>query len=235
VAEVEQVNWEEILTRLARIKALADRAGTLAEAEAASTMMAKLLLRYNLSLIDIERHATTSGQVVTHQAVQTSEAVWKRLLLRGVAEGHLCQAVHQDGTGHGTIVGHAHNLIVAREMYFWLVGEINRLCQQARINAAEDDALARERPRTWSGNFRMGAASAIYESYQRMLLEAQRETDGDVWALVPLMTEEVNALMRTLFPTIKTRTYSVSDATAFDRGRAAGAGISLQKQVGVSR
>jgi hypothetical protein len=225
----EQVNWEEVLTRLARIKALADRAGTLAEAEAASTMMAKLLLRYNLSLIDVERHATSSGQA------QTSEAVWKRLLLRGVAEGHLCQAVHQDGTGHGTIVGHAHNLIVAREMYFWLVGEINRLCQQARTQAAADDELARDRPRTWSGNFRMGAASAIYESYQRMLLEAQRETDGEVWALVPLMTEEVNALMRQLFPTIKTRTYSISDATAFDHGRAAGASISLQKQVAARR
>ena len=81
----------------------------------------------------------------------------------------------------------------------------------------------------------MGAASAIYESYQRMLLEAQRETAGEVWALVPLMTEEVSALMRTLFPTIKTRTYSVSDATAFDRGRAAGSSISLQKQVGTTR
>src|SRR5262245_15984865 len=233
--ETDHINWDEILTRMARIKALADRAGTLAEAETASTMMAKLLLRYNLSLVDVERHATTSGQTVTHQAVQTSEAVWKRLLLRGVAEGHLCQAVHQGGTGHGTIVGHAHNLIVAREMYFWLVGEINRLCQQARTQAATNDDLARERPRTWSGNFRMGAASAIYESYQHMLLDAQRETDSDVWTLVPLMTEEVSALMRTLFPTIKTRTYSISDATAFDQGRAAGAAISLQKQVGASR
>jgi hypothetical protein len=171
---------------------------------------------------------------VTHQSVQTSEAVWKRLLLRGVAEGHLCQAVHQDGTGHGTIVGHAHNLIVAREMYFWLVTEINRLCARARTQAAADDVLARERPRTWSGSFRMGAASAIYEAYQHMLLEAQRETDGHVWALVPVMTEEVNALMRALFPTIKSKIFSISDATAFDRGRAAGASISLQKQVGTS-
>jgi hypothetical protein len=234
--ENDHVNWEDVLTRLAGIKALADRAGTLAEAEAASTKMAALLLRYNLSILDVERHGAANGRTVTKQQMHTTEALWRRLLLRGVAEGHLCQAVHQDGTGKDTLVGHAHNLLVAREMYLWLVDEINRLCVRARREASAHDELAVTHPRQWNGSFRLGAASAIYDAYQRLLLEAERETDPTAWALVPVAREEVSALVRELFPTIRTATFSIQDANAYEQGRVAGSQIGLQPQVhGVTR
>jgi hypothetical protein len=193
--------------------------------------MAALLLRYNLSILDVERHGATNGRTVTKQQLHTTEALWRRLLLRGVAEGHLCQAVHQDGTGKDTLVGHAHNLLVAREMYGWLVDEINRLCDRARKEASAHDELAVTHPRQWNGSFRLGAASAIYDAYQRLLHDAERDTDPAAWALVPAAREEVSALVRELFPTIRTATFSIRDANAYEQGRAAGSAIGLHPQV----
>jgi hypothetical protein len=229
--ETDVVKWDDILAKLAGIKALADRGGTLAEAEAAAMMMAKFLFRYNLTLLDVERHVTESGRAVTSEEIVTTTAGWRRFLLNAVAQGHLCRAVCNDGTT--TVVGHAHNLLVVRAMFLWLADEVNRLCELAYRDAvAEGDWGAIYHGRSWKNGFRLGAVVGITRSYQTMLRDAEREATEAEWALIPLMGEEVDTLVGMLFPTLqRLAPPGIGIAGGFAAGEAAGAAINLQRQI----
>jgi len=232
VSNPEPLNWDEVVEKLASIKALADRGGTLAEAETASAMMAKLLLRYNLSMMELEQHVAEQGRTVTHQDMHTSSAGWRWRLLMAVAWGHLCEAIYVPGTGKCTVVGHAHNLIVVREMYLWLLDEINRCCETEHQKArASGDGSAEERPRAWRVAFRLGAAFAIRDAYQRMLREAQQDVSPAAWALVPVMSADVSALVRKLFSTVHQAADPHPDHPALAAGYRAGSQIGLHRQV----
>jgi hypothetical protein len=125
---------QDILEKIAQIKKLADRAGTLGEAEAASAMLSKLLLKHQLELSDLDAIADEERQPVTHERVNIGgKNSWKRDLMYGLAQANLCKSFYYSGTDHMVIVGHAHNMIVVKELYFWLVDEIYRIAKAEHV------------------------------------------------------------------------------------------------------
>ena len=130
----DTIDFEAITTKLTQIRALAERAGTLAEAEVAAAKLTDLLTRYNLTLADLDAHAEKAGRRVQSEDLdyQKSANKWHGSLLHVLARAHMCRAVSHPWKNSVTVVGHAHNLIVVRELYLWLVDEIDRLAKIER-------------------------------------------------------------------------------------------------------
>lgn len=65
-----------------------------------------------------------------------------------------------------------------------------------------------------------------------MLWKAQQELSAAEWALVPVMTADVSALVRELFSTLRQAPDPRSDHLAMAAGYRAGSQIGLHRQVG---
>src|SRR5689334_16506295 len=125
-------DWSDILDKLGKLKTLSDRAGTLAEAEAAAAAMTRLLLKYNLSMVDVTAHLDGSANPVKRvDDPLENTAMWRTLLIYEIAKANLCDLVRLNGGKTVALFGHDHNLIVVKELYLWLVGEIDRLADAA--------------------------------------------------------------------------------------------------------
>ena len=236
-----ETDFDALLATLEKLRRLAERGGTLHEAEVAAQKMSALLLKHNLTLADIEVHAQRSNRTVRHDTFDLDSAAWKRDLMFVVAHGHLCRAVCTRPAGrHNRLVvfGHAHNLIVAREMYLWLERELRRLADAAHRDAvAVDDRYAERQPRAWKHAFRVGGVHGIWSAYERARREAEESAGAARWALVPLLETEVEAVRDAYFSRIATaRTTRVSIAGPYHQGRAAGEQINVgSRQVGSRR
>lgn len=256
ITSVDQTEWNELLAKLARIEALADRAGTLAEAEAAAAALSRLLLRHNLSLAEVgERRERAPGNGVTAQEHRLANgAAWRHYLLHALAQTHLCRAIRHAGD-RATIIGHPHNLAVVKDLYRWLSAAIERLARRAweeRIErraaelllAAPPDAqprfadamtAARETPgkRAWLAAFRTGAVDGLWRRLldERRALEA--ETAPDRWALVPLLEREVEVFVGERFAGLGSYAVRAGDAGGYAAGHAAGYAIDIgARQIG---
>lgn len=132
-------NMNEILAKIEKIRTLAERGGTLAEAEAAASKMQELLFKHNLTLTDLQTHALRTKRKVERKDYdyKNSANKWKNALLRVLATNNMCESINHPYRSGTTVVGHAHNLIIVEQMYLWLVEEIERLCkvERARLKA----------------------------------------------------------------------------------------------------
>ncbi len=248
---MEHAEWDELLARLARIEALAERAGTLAEAEAAAAALSRLLLRHNLSLAEVGEHRdrADAGGVTAREHRLANGAAWRHYLLHALAQTHLCRAIRHKGD-RATLVGHPHNLAVVTDLYRWLSAAIERLANRtwaARLErrAAElllaappetqtrfADALAaatRDMPakRAWLTAFRTGAVDGIWRRLldERRKLEA--ETAPDRWALVPLLEREVEVFMGERYARLGSYAVPGGDRAGYEAGHAAGYAIDI--------
>jgi hypothetical protein len=135
------------------------------------------------------------------------------------------------------VFGHAHNLIVTREMYFWLEREIRRLADAAHRRAvATGDSHAERRPRAWKHAYRVGGVHGIWGAYDRARREAEASAGADRWGLVPLLETEVEAARDSYFSWIgNARSARASIATPYHQGRAAGEQINVaDRQIGAT-
>jgi hypothetical protein len=128
----------DILDKIAKIRALAERGGTLHEAEVAAAKMHELLIRHNLTLDDVQHHAERTARTVERQDYLYGPHRWKGELASVLAKHNMCRFIYQTWKKGFTVVGHAHNLIIVEQMYLWLVEEIDRLAriERDRLKAA---------------------------------------------------------------------------------------------------
>jgi hypothetical protein len=241
---MDEPNWNEVLDRLIRIRSLADRAGTLAEAEAATAALTRLLLRYNLSLADLDAAPDGSGGTVLSEEFQVANsASWRHYLLHALAQGHVCRAIRFPGTNRAMLIGHPHSLTVVKELYAWLSVAIPRLANDgweerrdreaaqllldsasghrrfARARAALPGAKAR---RAWIAAFRAGAVDGIWRRLLEEREALRQETDPSRWAIVPAMDAEVEAFMNQHFAGVGSYSMTARDADGYHAGREAG-------------
>lgn len=229
---------DDLLVKLDRIRTLAERAGTVHEAEAASAKMQQLLYQYNVSLEQVELFAEQSGRTVKMEEYDTDSAVWKKSLMAVVAEAHMCRAVsrHKRNSEEESrwmeVFGHTHNLIVVRDVYSWLLGHIEHLTgdyHDQAVRAGDEDAIYSVR--TWKSSFRTGVVIGIKAAYdeQRHLAE---DAAGDAWAIVPVLEAEVMAERDKRFPKLKKgQAMQYRNPGATMMGIAVGGRLSLNRQV----
>jgi hypothetical protein len=100
-------------------------------------------------------------------------------------------------------------------------------------NTAKYDA--EERWSAFRHAFRLGAVVGIDQALRESAKRIQDETPTDQWAIVPVLEAEVAAYYEELFPEstrTKVRGSSTSSGAGYERGKAAGRGINLSRQVG---
>lgn len=244
-------NWTEVWERLSRIRTLADRAGTLAEAEAAAAALSRLLLKYNLSMADLdESQAGDPGAdaVGSEEYAVANSAPWRHYLLHALAQSHFCRAVRYPGTNRAILVGHPHNLAAVKELYRWLSIAIERLAGEAWEELRDRDAAkllldpasghrrfagaraalpGASARRGWTAAFRTGAVDGLWRRLIDERAALERETDPANWALVPIIDAEVQAFMDHHFASVGSYQMRAQDAAGYNAGQEAGYAIDI--------
>lgn len=112
---------EDLLRKIKNIQELSQRGGTQHEAAAAAGKLTELLLRHNLTLLDLdqvsdERNIKVSEQMFWLSAVSN----WRRELLNQVARANGCRILIYSGTRAVRMIGYPHNIITVVNFYQWL-------------------------------------------------------------------------------------------------------------------
>lgn len=266
----------EILDRLKKIQNLANRAGTLHEAEVASAMLSKLLLQNNISMRDLDDIADQEKKRVTHERFYLNgRNNWRRDLVYRLALANLCRALQYEGRPYMVIIGHDHNLIVVKEMYLWLSEKLPQLAKEAHKAAKlapfptapqpidfgltidevrdwnyhseektayskaryqhsiESDSWhdARYHGKTWVNSFLVGAVSGVCEKMREERDALKNEVTADQYALVPVIEQEVEDYMNSVFNPKTTGGRRITSPGAYKAGQAAGRDVNTARQV----
>lgn len=230
-----ETNLAEVMVKIAHIRELATRGGTRHEAEVAASKMASLLLKHNLTMADIDTHARETGRAVTKDSVTTGRIGWKQMLLYIISKAHMCECINL-GNGTMTVVGHEHNLIVARDTFTWLSDIVPDMAETARIVAAGKGDFRTVTDKTkWLNDYKNGFCTGVDDVYRQMRATVRRETSDEQWAIVPVMEQEVAAYYKELFPRTRQSSKKVRLNDAYGSGVRDGRNINLGGQVSGGR
>jgi hypothetical protein len=170
---------------IADAQALAERAGTPAEAAAAATKVQQLLLRHNLDMASVrsnghhraQAEATEGFQRETFDVGSTTAWLteWKQDLLYHVAINNGCRAVYYKGGTSGSVgkvwvVGEPHNVATVGVIQEFLVKAIQRLAVEGWKEAKR---WTGSHERKWKASFYEGAVWEI----GRRLKASRQETE----------------------------------------------------------
>lgn len=169
----EQVS-QDIIDRIKKVKALADQ-GEAGEMENAAAMLSRLLVKYNLSMSQIEDHGNdgmVDTMVYTEAAGPTN---WRSELVAMLADHHFCRVIYQKlgGSYQWIVIGRKHNQESVLSMYEYLEEEINR-------RGATELIKAKVEP----NNIEVRSFSSAYAStYEYLLSQDEANKAWDSWDL----------------------------------------------------
>lgn len=146
---METVN-ENVMRKLAKIKALADNAGTEGEAMAAATMLNELLMKHKLEMSDIQweeevktepikRYPVGGGVRYDHDArrfyykeypdvdIKSKRIKWSEDLARMISRAYGCSWLLTQGSSRITFVGRKSNVMIVEYMYITMYRVIEKL------------------------------------------------------------------------------------------------------------
>ena len=144
---METVN-ENVMRKLAKIKALADNAGTEGEAMAAANMLNELLMKHKLGMSDIqweeevktepvERHPVGGGAKYANGKytyadypdveIKSKRLKWSEDLARMISRAYGCSWLLTVGSSRITFVGRKSNVMIVEYMYITMYRVIEKL------------------------------------------------------------------------------------------------------------
>jgi hypothetical protein len=212
---------QSVLGKITKLRALAARATTQAEAEAAAAQAAALIAKYQIDEAQIETPDTARTEEVTaadhpFYLGRGRNKKWRSYLATGLAELHGCALVHASMLGmvRYRIAGRPSDVEIVRYLFAWLHVEIARLSERERGRAAKNA-------------FRLGATLGVLRAMtQTRRGEMNATPKGATVALATI--DRVQVSLDALMNGKKPRTASqptVSDGDALRRGVAAGVNL----------
>lgn len=179
------------------------------EAQAATEMLAKLLLKHNLEIADLEAAGTAAAPTIGEHAVSAAmradgkaEAkgnawfgAWKLDLASALAEHFFCYAIRKDYARSVVFVGRPDNTESLQMLYNWLVTQISTLTPAERRAYAERTGENIHAVR-WYKAFTAGAVQRIAERLRE--LKAQQAQDVGTSALVVHHMAEVSDYLESI-------------------------------------
>lgn len=198
---------DAILQRIRKLLAMSRGNANENEAAIAAQRVQELLIKYNLSLSDVEQRDST-GKIIEDGDIMTSSSnPWRRDLALACARLYLCdyywhhvrymtdtrKCGYIRGDRHN-FIGLAHNVIVAKEMFVYLVDTVERLAKESR------KALKQTHP--YEHAFRHGCATRLtrrlWDRYEQQTAPpAGLLIKSNVPALYKGMDERITAHMET--------------------------------------
>ncbi len=155
-------DWAAIMDKLERVKRLQERAGTVAEAEAAAAALTKLLTKYNLTAAEFDHRIERNPQddYVRQTVDLDGRTSWQRDLLGAVAHHNFCRVVHIARTDLSYLVGEPRNIEIVRDLYTYLRREVDRLADRAweEARGSSPDWIS---SREWKRSYRAGVVDGI--------------------------------------------------------------------------
>jgi hypothetical protein len=233
---------DEVIAKILKIRALADRGGTQAEMEAAAEMAQKLMLAHGIE----EAHlAIDRGEPVTGYGYRTFVAgseQWRIVLLDGIARGNGCRTVlgrptgsrtrgggQQRGRKHVTeydVFGHRDSVRFVVELYNELSLAFETMSDREYCRAA---VYTDTHKRTWRNSWKLGAAQEIARRFRAQVLKTKHESAYNSTALVVIENQTdvtVDKVYPKLGPARRAGKVTV-DYDAMRAGKAAASGMGL--------
>lgn len=225
-----------ILEKLQKLKELAARPGTPAEAAVATAKMQEILFRYNLSMADVDGHVQDSAYIDEDLVVEATrhtqwKLVWQKSLVHAIARHNFCKSVWWSGTYRLSVLGLRHNVDAVLWMHRHVAGEISRLAVEARSLAAVPPGSRT----SWTRSFCLGA---VREIANRLFEQRERDTAASAQstALVHVSVEALKKAVAERFGKLNASRPSreASHYDAYRSGCAAAKRISLSRPLGTS-
>jgi hypothetical protein len=203
----EPSGFQSVYRLLDKIKRLQDDDGaTDGERNAAAGMLNRLLLKHNISMQDIENMDTEESRVRVGRIDLKDSSDWREALVATIAEACMCRAVRYGAGNRVNLVGHDHNLVVARELIRWLEPAIEKAVDRAWLGIHEDfreNMTTPEWRERWYRAFHHGAVKGLHDAFVEARQRVEYEA-GKRWGIVPEMEAEVERVLRKKFPTAAT-------------------------------
>lgn len=225
---------DKILTRIRKMMAIAnDAAASEAERDTALQMSYKLLAKYNLSMVDVDKHLPQEKR--ERLEVVFVSTIWARNVANTIAKLFFCKYVVGPKTnawkGRHYFVGKESNATTAMLMSEYVVTSV---LKQAR-RLYKDDSCPEAR------SFAVGVADNLRIRVRELIAAQATESDaapGTALVLANLYASEVSAndefMLQIGFKTkpSTSRGKSSVQSNAYDTGREFGNTINLSSQIG---
>jgi hypothetical protein len=245
---------DAMLKRIRALLAMSRDTGSENEAAIAAAKVQELLLQYNLSIDDVEKRDST-GKVIEEDLMTSSSNPWRRDLALAVARLYFCDywwqhvrfpAPHRKrpyvrGDRHN-FVGLPHNVVVAKEMFVYLVDTVERLAKEARRNVVKNKIEIDGKPNEYEHAFRHGCAmrikNRIWAKYHDQTTPpAGLLVKSNVPALYTKMSAEVTDYMQKTHGALRVMKNKGkhSSLAGVEDGDKAGKHVSLDVQIGTEQ
>ena len=221
---MEKVDLKAILEKAAKIKALADRAGTPEEAANAAAKLQAMMLRYNLTEQAVEENLSENLDKYTKEEFELNEnrnhKGWTSSLYWSIAKANQCESLFYPKSVKMGIVGRKHNIDMVNYLYGYLSTEIKR--QAAKASKGE------YKPGTFNRAFCLGAVSTVRKRLNEEVENVVREEPkyGD---LIVVEKQLVRQEFKKHFPHTRSGgSSSIGSRGGYAAGQAAGRNIGLR-------
>lgn len=163
-----------ILTKIAKLLALAERGGTVEEAEAAMQKVHELLAKYNLEISDVIKDNKNSSQNCSEESINLGKRVpvYAQYVASAMALMFDCQAVDHNGIDGREMrfIGIGADPIVATQTYQFILEAMKRSANNKGIKRADRNS------------YYVGYATAIYHKAKSIHKEYKQQEPGLVLA-----------------------------------------------------
>ncbi|MEV0274197.1 DUF2786 domain-containing protein [Hamadaea sp. NPDC050747] len=215
---------QKMLDRVRALLAKAESTTFPEEAEAYTAKAQELMARHSIDFALLM--ARTGGKdepAVRRIPIDNPYEAAKTLLLQAVAEANGCRSVWTESYGFATVTGFPGDLDSVELLFTSLLVQAVTAMTQS---GPRQDRFGRNNTRSFRQAFLTAYAQRIGERLRGATEAAVSETIRDVGesTLLPVLkarTEEVESRFQELFPTLRTRSITVSNRQGWAEGRAA--------------
>ncbi|MBD5608264.1 MAG: DUF2786 domain-containing protein [Desulfovibrio sp.] len=213
---------QELLDKVTKLLALAERAGTVSEAETAMAKVKELLVKYNLSIDDAKnykRDASCAEESIDIGSLQISSYVV--ILLNAIKKLFECEILSKKFPRKFIFIGLGADPIIAAQLFIFL--------KEASLRGAKRNAVSRRDRNCYLNGF----ATAIYEKVIEIKKFVEEKQEH---ALVTAKMATIEKYITTNYRLCRSRRLAVSckEPNAFNLGKKDGKNTGFYRPVETS-
>ena len=237
---------EDLITRVAKLKAHADSAkdlGNLKEAEAFATKVQALLTEHKLEMSEIEFTDYVESEPVEQewlsgedygQGRKSKRTLWVQTLASGIARTNSCKIVVQTGSNSICFIGKKSDREIVTYLFTMLVPELDKISRREQRLAKRDWNEWHEFPRNWRRSWLEGAADGIYNRLKDAEKKAEQQAGlatGNALVRLTSAKQEVEQWMAKQRYRKAGNMGGALNGAAYGKGKAHAKGMNLRRGI----
>ena len=240
---------DSLLEKIQKLMRLKDnKAASQGEIENASSMITALLLKYNLSMSQVESHGEKMDPKIQDNLVNLNgkqtrhEASWLNTLFAVIAKFNMCKTLNRagrngkDDMGSVIVIGSAMNIEI-------VIYVVNDLADKIRsmASAAWSGYEGIEKRNTFRRGYLRGCVAGIFtrldDDEQQRMEESKLSLEGQQMGLMVMNNNQAlgNYIGEKFLVRSATKSKSLSGVSGYNQGFAAGQGMNINNNHGQRR